>query len=382
MAKVKNLFDKCLSVNLNRITRYMAILMKNLIFVGHNQVGDAILAYLIIDTLSHYYPDLSVYMYSKNGDNVSAILKKHPNIKSSQPVCTKMFRGALYKDTFAIYQKIKSMLKEGDVYVSSLLGSTTLYYSLFPFIAWLNMTQRNRVHVLHLVPKWFKVEGHIVDFHYRMLSEKLGRNIISHGIQQVFARNKDVQPQTIAILPGASRLWKSLSSEKFARIANHFAGKGYKIKILGSSSKVDTLQAKGIMALADKGVTDLTGKTTLDMYISEIANSSYVITNDSSGQHIAHVCGTPCTVFWGRKKDGVIAKSYSWNTKNTLNIFNDDYQECKKCAFWNRFKTEKQIKTCHKNCEECIKINLELLNINTIIAAIERHINTIQSSNK
>lgn len=351
--------------------------MKNIIFLNHYYVGDTILSYLVIDTLSYYYPALSVYVYNKNINGISPILQKHSNVKSLQGLYLKIFRIALYKNTFNMYKQIKVLLEEGDVYISSILGSVTLHYTLLPFLLLLKVTRKNRVHILQLRPKWFKYNCHLIDFHCRIASHVLEKQISYHENKPLFRQQKIVKPKSIAILSGASHLSKSLSPHKFVYIVNHFINNGYSVKILGSKSDIDTGQAQKIMELSNKGVINMVGKTTLDEYISEIANSSYVITNDSSGQHVSHVCNTPCAILWGRDKNNIITVAYSWNTKNTLNIYNDKYQYCKKCSFWNKFKTKAQVMQSHHGCNECIKINLELLDINSVITEITKHMQSL-----
>jgi hypothetical protein len=77
---------------------------------------------------------------------------------------------------------------------------------------------------------------------------------------------------------------------------------------------------------------------------------------------------------WGRNANGRIARSYSWKDDLTLNIFNAPYVYCKKCSFWNKFKTAKQILANHENCEDCIKQNLASISNDDVIQKIEEHL--------
>jgi hypothetical protein len=164
--------------------------MRNLTFIGHNHVGDAVMAYMVIDALCCDYPDIAVYCYNKNGDSVSAILTKHPNVKESGKISTKLFRKSLYRDVYLLYKKIKVLLKNDDVYISSLIGSSTLYFALLPFLIWLRLTQKHKVHILQLRPKWFKYNGHLLDFHLDMISKCLGANIEYREKSPLFAGKK------------------------------------------------------------------------------------------------------------------------------------------------------------------------------------------------
>ena len=94
-----------------------------------------------------------------------------------------------------------------------------------------------------------------------------------------------------------------------------------------AKSNIDTSQANKIMQnfKNNQNITNLVGKTTLKEYFEEIYNAQYIISNDSSAQHIAHTFKIPCTVIWGRWQNSQIVKAYSCQSKQTLNIFNSPY---------------------------------------------------------
>ena len=350
--------------------------MKNLVFIGLNQVGDTAISLLTIEALCKEVPELSIHVYNKGNipNAVSIFLKTCPNIKSCQGLGKSFFSKKLYSDCYNLHKKIKELLKEGDVCVSSLLGAGTIFSVLLPFLLWLKLTQKNKLHILQTFPKWFKHDCHLVEFHCNLFSKAFNKKIEYTEHLSTFSTNKAVKPKTMAILPGASRLFKALPAQTFANVVNHFAKQGWEITILGSNTTIDVTKAEKIATLVPSNVKNLTGKTTLDEYIQTIANSSYVLANDSSGQHIAHICKTPSAIFWGRHKDGQIVKSYAWQDNLTLNIFNNPYQFCTKCTIFNKFKTQKQILKNHANCKPCIKQNLEMLKSETIISQIENHL--------
>jgi ADP-heptose:LPS heptosyltransferase len=66
------------------------VCVKNLVFIGSDNIGDAFLTYQIIDAISYNIPDISVYLYHKNHFQTKAFFEKHPNIKSIDVISTKV----------------------------------------------------------------------------------------------------------------------------------------------------------------------------------------------------------------------------------------------------------------------------------------------------
>lgn len=376
MAKCQEiLFDKKIDCKIMEFFNFTQ--MKNLVFISLNQVGDNVLSLLSVRSLCQYYPELSLHICNKGSFVPKSTLQMFgalPNIKTVQGFNKHWYNVQMYKDAYRLYNKIKDLLTEGDVVISSLLGLSSFAIAMTPFLLLLKLQYGKAFKVGQIFPRWFNYDGHLVDFHAEVFSALLNKDIKYIEHDEPIGVKKTVEPRTLAIIPGASRLFKALSPKTFAKIINHFASKGYVVKILGSNSKVDTTQANKIMDLVGTNAQNLTGKTTLNEYIQIIANSSYVVANDSSGQHIAHICKTPVAVMWGRNKETQIPKSYAWQGKLAINLYNESYKYCRKCSFLNKFKTRKRILRYHKNCKACITQNLDLITPENIILQIENHI--------
>jgi len=95
------------------------------------------------------------------------------------------------------------------------------------------------------------------------------------------------------LFPGGSSSQRLWPPERFAQIADYIYKKnGLLGVILGVESEQwvsDRLKAN----LHDANIIDLTGKTTLTDVIDIIGNAEFVVTNDTSGVHIAAATGTP-----------------------------------------------------------------------------------------
>ncbi len=102
---------------------------------------------------------------------------------------------------------------------------------------------------------------------------------------------------------GSAKRW---SEERFAETGDRLAKSlGLRIAIVGSKS--ETPAAEEIRARAQTPVSILTGKTTLEMLIGVLAESSLVITNDSGPMHIAAALGIPTVAIFGPTDERVTA---------------------------------------------------------------------------
>ena len=98
------------------------------------------------------------------------------------------------------------------------------------------------------------------------------------------------------IYPGGSVSWKYWPAERYAKVADYIYKKtGYIGVILGVSSEHYLAEnIKHNLDLRTLGnVLDLTGKTTVDDVIDIIGNAKLVLSNDTSGVHIACATNTP-----------------------------------------------------------------------------------------
>jgi ADP-heptose:LPS heptosyltransferase len=343
--------------------------MENLIFIGHDNIGDAFLTYNIIDTISYYQPDIKVFVYNKNSNRTEIFLKNHPNIKYTKTVSTKILSPRIFKNTFAFYADILKIVKTTDVYITSLLGSGTLCVLLKPLLIWNKLFGKNKIIILHLKPLFdaIPIHQHLTKFHFQKFSDVLGEEITQQNpnpLTKCHIMNKN--DNTIVLIAGATRLWKVLPAEKFAQIASFFIKKGFKVKLLGSNSKIDTIQAEKIMQILNGNdkITNHVGKTSLMEYFEELYNAQYIITNDSSAQHIAYYFGVPCSVIWGRCSKSQTVKAYSWQSEKILNIFNEPY-------IFNGYKDN------IGRLENLIALNLQVIAVERIINLIEKHLGKI-----
>jgi len=104
------------------------------------------------------------------------------------------------------------------------------------------------------------------------------------------------------IYPGASHTQKLWPADRFAKIAEHiYKETGLTGVILGSANEqwvADDLK-RNLNTIVGLSVIDLTGRTTIPDVIDIIGNAKFVVTNDTSGVHIAAATNTPSVVVAG-----------------------------------------------------------------------------------
>ncbi len=352
-----------------------------LIFFSTDQVGDAILANILLDRIVSNIPNAEIYVLNKNHCHTKSLFKNNRNIKEISTISTRIFSLKSYKSFWNLCKIVKNSPKNQKIYITSLLGSRTIFIVLLPILAVFKVSGWN-IKIFGMKSYSEIAKEQIISHHISTCEENFGVNL-SREIGVNFLHNfigyiPKKQQKTIAILAGASNFAKTLPAGKFAKIITHFADMGFKIKLLGSKSVVDQHQANEIIRTIDGGVMveNLAGKTDLRGYFTEIASAEYVITNDSSGQHIANVLGTPCGVLWARNAESSIVKAYAWQNEITANIFGKKYHCCKKCLILEKIFIKKT------HCKRCILENYSKMDENDIISQIEEHLSFLRTLQK
>lgn len=104
------------------------------------------------------------------------------------------------------------------------------------------------------------------------------------------------------LYPGASWTQRAWEPEKFARSIDYiFKKTGYSCVILGSASELhigDEISKK-VKLFSGMSIINLMGKTSLSDVFDIIGNAQFVISNDTSGGHIAAATNTPAIVITG-----------------------------------------------------------------------------------
>jgi ADP-heptose:LPS heptosyltransferase len=122
----------------------------------------------------------------------------------------------------------------------------------------------------------------------------------------------------VCIHPGAqlpSRRWRS---ERFARVADHFAGQGYAVVLTGTAGESSLLAC--VERLMEHQVINLAGQTRLEDVGWLIAGARLLICNDTGISHIAAALQVPSVVLvmgsdpsrWAPLQDHLHAATYHY----------------------------------------------------------------------
>ena len=117
-----------------------------------------------------------------------------------------------------------------------------------------------------------------------------------------FNKQNFVKEDYFVLFPAASLKQKYWPPERFAKVVDYICKRtNLKCVILGAKSEkwVSDLIFMNVRCHTEPYIIDLCGKTTIDDVIDIIGNSKLVVTNDTSGVHIACATNTPSVAING-----------------------------------------------------------------------------------
>lgn len=97
---------------------------------------------------------------------------------------------------------------------------------------------------------------------------------------------------TLAISPCSSHALRNWRPERYAAVADHAAGHGWRIVLLGGRSALERDTCDAILAAMQAPALDLVGKDTLKQLPALLERADLLMTPDSGPMHIANAMGT------------------------------------------------------------------------------------------
>ena len=97
---------------------------------------------------------------------------------------------------------------------------------------------------------------------------------------------------TLAISPCSSHALRNWRPERYAAVADHAAGRGWRIVLLGGRSALERDTSDAILAAMQAPALDLVGKDTLKQLPALLERADLLMTPDSGPMHIANAMGT------------------------------------------------------------------------------------------
>lgn len=97
---------------------------------------------------------------------------------------------------------------------------------------------------------------------------------------------------TLVVSPCSSHALRNWRPERYAAVADHAAGRGWRVVLCGGRSDLERRTADAIRAAMRAPVLDLVGKDTLKQLPALLERADLVMTPDSGPMHIANAMGT------------------------------------------------------------------------------------------
>ena len=98
--------------------------------------------------------------------------------------------------------------------------------------------------------------------------------------------------RTLLISPCSSHVLRNWRSERYAALADHAAGRGWRVVLCGGRSELERRTGDEILAAMREPALDLIGKDTLKQLPALLERGDLLLTPDSGPMHIANAMGT------------------------------------------------------------------------------------------
>ena len=274
---------------------------KKILIIRFSSLGDIVLATSVIAPLKKKFPEAELSFLTKR--EYIEVLEGNPNLAAVIGLSkeelklvnfTKLAEGFYgnYDLIIDLHANLRSFLIraysgiETKIYRKAALRRRRMVghaftRGLFPFL-----------------PEVYKKEENVRENYFKAL-EPLGVNYKEELPEIVMPeiKNKAAFP-LIGLHAGGKQNTKRWPAEKFAEVADYYAGKAFKVILLGDEK--DTYTNSKIMALVKnkQNLADLSGKTTFREMALKIKECSVLVTNDSAPFHIATAVKTPVVVIF------------------------------------------------------------------------------------
>lgn len=97
----------------------------------------------------------------------------------------------------------------------------------------------------------------------------------------------------LAVVPSASATERNWTPAGYAAVADHAAGRGFRIVLLGGPGQGEARLAERVESLMRSRPLNLVGKTTLKQLLAAVSHSSMMLAPDTGPVHLAVCAGVP-----------------------------------------------------------------------------------------
>ncbi len=274
---------------------------KHILIVRFSSLGDIILATSILPAIKKILPEADITFLTKR--EYVEVFSGNPNLKEVVGLekedlkignfvkIAESFNGK-YDLIIDLHANLRSFL------LRAYSGIETKVYRKAAFRRRRMVGHAFTRGIFTFLPEIYKKEENVIANYFKTL-QTLG--IVYDGnLPEIFLpeKKRKVTAKIVGIHAGGKQNTKRWPAEKFAEVANYYAGKGLRVILLGEE-KDKEINSK-IMALAvnKQNMTDLAGKTTFKELAAEIRDCAVLVTNDSAPFHIATAVKTPALVIF------------------------------------------------------------------------------------
>ena len=319
--------------------------IKKILIIRFSSLGDVILTTSVIAPLKKKFPEAEISFLTK---------KEYAEVLDGNPNVSKVI--GFEKEDLKIAKLIKfaeRLRKEYDVVIDLHANLRSFIISLYSDVNTLRYKKgalRRRLMVSHartrgvlpFLPEIYKKQDNVIANYFKAL--KTLEIKYNDELPEIFLKDVKKSPvKTIGIHAGGKQNTKRWLPERFAEVAEYYAGKGIKVILFGDE-KDKPVNAQIISKIKSKhNVTDLSGKTPLKDMLVKIKECSVLVTNDSAPFHIATAVKTPAVAIFcaTTPKFGFAVRA---KTNRILNV----ELPCKPCSLHGG-------KKCRKSTFECAK---------------------------
>ncbi|EKT4489866.1 glycosyltransferase family 9 protein [Shewanella algae] len=110
--------------------------------------------------------------------------------------------------------------------------------------------------------------------------------------------------KALIICAAASKAERNWLPERYAQVANHALGKGYRVLLCGGPAPMEYQLAEAILEHGDARIENQVGKTSLTQLLALLKQASIVLAPDTGPAHMAVTQGTPVIGLYAHSNPG------------------------------------------------------------------------------
>lgn len=269
-------------------------------------LGDLLLTTPFLQVLRRTYPNAQIdYLVD---EKLADVVRNNPNIDTVLTIDKKGKDNSIG----AIYRYAKSLSKNNyDLLINLHPNERTTFlcaatkakrkvgvsHKLFGLFFDKTVKLNKHIHAADMYLDVLKKLGMTADLSNDGLQMPVGKEALDFAHDFYKEHGIGFTDKLIGFNIGSAVLTKRWAGERFAQVADYFAGKGYKIVFFGGSMDIELVQ--DAVKYMQTNPIIATGKFTLQQLAAAMQSCALIITNDSGPMHVAISQGVPIVAMYG-----------------------------------------------------------------------------------